>query len=210
MTTSAFTESVVEQAALAWLGSLGYTILSGLEIAPGELQAERDDYRQVVLETRLRQALQRLNPQVPSDAIQEAFRKLTRPDLPLLIANNHMIHKYLVEGVPVEYQRTGGSMGGDLVRVLDYDTLENNEFLAVNQFTVVEDQHERRPDVVLFINGLPLAVLELKNAATESATIWSAFNQLQTYKHQIPSLFAFNEALVISDGIQARIGTLTA
>ncbi len=207
---SRFSESVVEQAALAWFGSLGYTILSGLEIAPGELQAEREDYRQVVLETRLRQALQRLNSQVPSDAIQEAFRKLTRLDLPSLIASNHTIHKYLVEGVPVEYQRTDGSMGGDLVRVLDYDTTENNEFLAVNQFTVVEDQHERRPDVVLFVNGLPLAVLELKNAATESATIWSAFNQLQTYKHQIPSLFAFNEALVISDGIQARIGTLTA
>jgi len=201
---------VVEQAALAWFESLGYTILSGLEIAPGELQAEREDYRQVVLETRLRQALQRLNSQVPSDAIQEAFRKLIRPDLPSLIASNHTIHKYLVEGVAVEYQRDDGSMGGDLVRVLDYDNPENNEFLAVNQFTVVEDQHERRPDVVLFVNGLPLAVLELKNAATEGATIWSAFNQLQTYKHQIPSLFAFNEALVISDGIQARIGTLTA
>ena len=201
---------MVEQAALAWFESLGYTILSGLEIAPGELQAEREDYRQVVLETRLRQALQRLNSQVPSDAIQEAFRKLIRPDLPSLIASNHTIHKYLVEGVAVEYQRDDGSMGGDLVRVLDYDNPENNEFLAVNQFTVVEDQHERRPDVVLFVNGLPLAVLELKNAATEGATIWSAFNQLQTYKHQIPSLFAFNEALVISDGIQARIGTLTA
>ena len=112
--------------------------------------------------------------------------------------------------MPVEYQRPDGSIGGDLVRVFDYDNPENNEFLAVNQFTVVEDQHERRPDVVLFVNGLPLAVIELKNAADESATIWSAFNQLQTYKQQIPSLFAFNEALVISDGVQARIGTLTA
>lgn len=205
-----FSESVVEQAALAWLESLGYTILSGLEIAPGESQAERENYRQVVLETRFRQALQRLNPQVPHDANQEAFRKLTQPDLPSLIANNHTIHRYLVEGVPVEYQRTDGSMGGDLVRVLDYDTPDNNEFLAINQFTVVEDQHERRPDIVLFVNGLPLAVLELKNATTEGATIWSAFNQLQTYKQQIPSLFAYNEALVISDGIQARIGTLTA
>jgi len=215
-----FSESVVEQAALAWLESLGYTIISGLEIAPGELQAERDDYRQVVLETRLRHALQRLNPQVPPDAIQEAFRKLTRPDLPSLIANNHMMHKYFVEGVPVEYKRSDDSFGGDLVRVFDYDTIENNEFLAINQFTVVDSpagasaeaggHHERRPDIVLFINGLPVAVLELKNASTESATIWTAFNQLQTYKKQIPSLFAYNEALVISDGIQARIGTLTA
>ena len=206
----AFSESVIEQAALAWLESLGYLILSGPEIAPGEPAAERDNYGQVVLEYRLRQALARLNPQVPTDALEEAFRKLTRPDSPSLVANNHVIHKYLVEGVPVEYQRADGSIGGDLVRVFDYDDPENNEFLAVNQYTVVEDQHERRPDVVLFINGLPIAVIELKNAATENATIWSAFNQLQTYKRQIPSLFAFNEAMVISDGVQARIGTLTA
>ena len=206
----AFRESDIERAALAWLESLGYLILSGPEIAPEEPAAERDNYGQVVLEYRLRQALARLNPQVPTDALEEAFRKLTRPDSPSLVANNHVIHKYLVEGVPVEYQRADGSIGGDLVRVFDYDDPENNEFLAVNQYTVVEDQHERRPDVVLFINGLPIAVIELKNAATENATIWSAFNQLQTYKRQIPSLFAFNEAMVISDGVQARIGTLTA
>ena len=206
----AFRESDIERAALAWLKSLGYLILSGPEIAPGEPAAERDNYGQVVLEYRLRQALARLNPQVPTDALEEAFRKLTRPDSPSLVANNHVIHKYLVEGVPVEYQRADGSIGGDLVRIFDYDNPENNEFLAVNQYTVVEDQHERRPDVVLFINGLPVAVIELKNAATENATIWSAFNQLQTYKRQIPSLFAFNEALVISNGVQARIGTLTA
>jgi len=207
---TSFTESIVEQATLAWLESMDYTILSGLEIAPGEVQAERENYGQVILERRLRQALQRLNPQVPADALEEAFRKLTRPDTPSLVANNHAVHKYLVEGVPVEYQRPDGSIGGDLVRVLDYETPDANEFVAVNQFTVVEDQHERRPDIVLFVNGLPLAVIELKNAATESATIRSAFNQLQTYKQQIPSLFAFNEAMVISDGVQARIGTLTA
>ncbi|MEK7298700.1 MAG: type I restriction endonuclease subunit R [Candidatus Margulisiibacteriota bacterium] len=210
MRGNSFTESIVEQAALAWLESLGYTILSGPEIAPGELQTERDSYGQVVLEGRLRQALQRLNPKAPKDALEEAFRKLTRLDSPSLVANNHAIHKYLVEGVPVEFQRADGSMGGDLVRVLDYDDPEANDFLVVNQFTVVEDRHERRPDIVLFVNGLSLAIIELKNAATESATIWSAFNQLQTYKEQIPSLFAFNEALIISDGVQARIGTLTA
>lgn len=208
--SAAFSESIIEQAALAWLESMGYKILSGLEIAPGEPAAERDNYGQVVLEYRLRQALQRLNPEVPADALEEAFRKLTRPDSPSLVANNHTLHKYLVEGVPVEYQRKDGSIGGDLVRVFDYDEPEDNEFLAVNQFTVVENQIERRPDVVLFINGLPIAVMELKNAATENATVWSAFNQLQTYKMQIPSLFSFNEAMVISDGVQARIGTLTA
>ena len=164
----------------------------------------------MILAERLRQALSRLNPQVPADAIGEAYRKLTRPELPSLVANNHLAHKFLVEGVPVEYQRTDGSIGGDSVRVLDLDDIENNEFLAVNQFTVVEDRHERRPDIVLFVNGLPLAVIELKNAADEGADIWRAFNQLQTYKQQIPSLFTFNEALVVSDGVQARIGTLTA
>jgi type I restriction enzyme R subunit len=208
--TTPFTESVVEQAALDWLESLGYTILSGPEIAPGEASAERGDYGQVILEGRLRQALHRLNPNVPADALEEAFRKLTRPDLPSLIANNHLVHKFLVEGVPVEYQRPDGSLGGDLVRVLDFDNPENNDFLAVNQFTVVEDRHERRLDIVLFVNGLPLGTLELKNAADENATIWSAFDQLQTYKQQIPSLFTFNEALVISDGVEARIGTISA
>ncbi|MEZ0329878.1 MAG: type I restriction endonuclease subunit R [Dissulfuribacterales bacterium] len=204
------TESEIESAALDWLAGLGYQVLFGPAIAPDETAAERETYGQVVLERRLRQALQRLNPAVPPDAIDEAFRKLSRPDSPSLVASNHVIHKYLVEGVPVEYQRADGSIGGDLVRVLDYNEPENNEFLAVNQFTVVENQHERRPDVVLFINGLPMAVMELKNAATENATVWSAFNQLQTYKIQIPSLFAFNEAMLISDGVQARIGTLTA
>ena len=207
MTTGAFTESVVEDAALSWLSDLGYQTLFGPDIAPDMPAAERDNYGQVVLEDRLRQALARLNPRIPADALEDAFRKLTRPDSPALVANNHAIHKYLVEGVPVEYQRKDGSIGGDLVRVLNYDEPEDNEFLAVNQFTVVENQIERRPDVVLFINGLPIAVMELKNAATENATIWSAFNQLQTYKIQIPSLFSFNEAMVISDGVQSRIGT---
>ena len=205
-----FTECDVEQAALAWLEGQGYTILHGPEIAPGELFAEREDYGRVVLGRRLWQALQRLNPQVPTDTLEEAFRKLTRPDSPSLVANNHAVHRYLVEGVPVEYQRQDGSIGGDLVRVLDYEEPENNEFLAVNQFTVVEDRHERRPDVVIMVNGLPLAVIELKNPADEQADIWRAFNQLQTYKEQIPSLFAYNEARVVSDGVQARVGTLTA
>ncbi|MCL6582688.1 MAG: type I restriction endonuclease subunit R [bacterium] len=210
------TESEIESAALSWLSGLGYQTLFGPDIAPDMPAAEREHYGQVVLERRLRDALARLNPQVPADALEEAFRKLTRPDSPSLLVNNHIIHKYLIEGVPVEYPRADGSLGGDLVRVLDYDEPENNEFLAVNQFTVVEGRGDlqivpiRRPDVVLFVNGLPLAVIELKNAATENATIWSAFNQLQTYKEQIPSLFIYNEALVVSDGVQARIGTLTA
>lgn len=205
-----FTESVVEQAALAWLESLGYAVLAGPEIAPGEPQAERGDYRQVVLERRLRQALERLNPEFSSDALEEAYRKLTRPESPSLVANNRVVHKYLVEGVPVEFTRPDGSTGSDAARVLDYERPEQNDFLAVHQFTVVEDHRERRADVVIFVNGLPLAVIELKNAVSGGATIWSAFNQLQTYKQDIPSLFTFNEALVISDGVEARIGTLSA
>jgi type I restriction enzyme R subunit len=210
MSRPAFTESVVEQAALAWLESLGYAVLAGPEIAPGEPQAERGDYRQVVLERRLRQALERLNPQFPSDVLEEAYRKLTRPEYPSLVANNRAVHKYLVEGVPVEFPRPDGSIGCDAARILDYERPEQNDFLAVHQFTVVEDHRERRADVVIFVNGLPLAVVELKNAVSGGATIWSAFNQLQTYKQDIPSLFLFNEALLISDGVEARIGTLTA
>jgi type I restriction enzyme R subunit len=202
-----FTESVVEEAALDWLAGLGYAVAHGSDIIDSE---RGGDYGRVVLADRLRAALVQLNPKVPASAIEEAFRKLTIPDSPSLVGGNHAMHRLLVEGVPVEYQRQDGSMGGDIVRVIDFDDPANNDFLAVNQLTVVENKHERRPDVVLYVNGLPLAVLELKNAADENATIWSAFNQLQTYKSQIPSLFTWNAALVISDGLAARIGTLTA
>jgi type I restriction enzyme R subunit len=176
-----FTESTVEQAALAWLEGLGYQILPGLEIAPDQMAAEREHYGQVVLERRLREALQRLNPQVPSDALDEAFRKLTRPDSPSLVANNHSLHRMLVEGITVECSApsprsspAGRGVGGEgarrheIVKVLDFDNPDANEFVAVNQFTVVEAGHERRPDIVLFVNGLPVAVIELKNAATAS------------------------------------------
>lgn len=203
-------ESVIELAALSWLQSLGWALRHGPELATGQPGAERQDYSQVILPARLRAHLKRFNPSVPASAIEEAFRKLTIPDSPSLIGGNHAMHRLLVEGVPVEYQRQDGSMGGDIVRVFDWGDPANNDFLAVNQLTVVENKHERRPDVVLYVNGLPLAVIELKNAADENATIWSAFNQLQTYKLQIPSLFTWNAALVISDGMAARIGTLTA
>lgn len=204
-----FTESVVEQAALAWLESLGYAVLNDSEIAPETPSAEREDYGQVVLAQRLRQALQRLNPEASAEALDEAFRKLTRPESPSLIAANHTIHQFLVNGVPVQCRRRDGSLGNDLLRAVDFADPGNNDFLAVNQFTVVENRRERRPDVVLFINGLPLAVMELKNAADEDADIWKAFAQLQNYKEQISSLFVFNQAMVVSDGVQARIGTIT-
>ena len=205
-----FTESVVEDAALGWLESLGWKVTNGPEIAPGELLAEREDYGQVVLSERLRQALARLNPGLPPEALEDAQRKLTRADAPSLIERNHTMHRMLVDGVNVEYRRPDGSIGGAQARVIDFHDPDNNNWLAVNQFTVAEGQHTRRPDVVLFVNGLPLAVIELKNPADENATIWSAYQQLQTYQVQIPALFATNAAVVVSDGVQARIGALGA
>lgn len=212
MVKSRFTESVVEDAALEWLEALGYTVLHGPEIAAGEPAAERDDsgYRDVILERRLRQALERLNPTLPPDAIREAYRTLTRVDAPSLVTRNHAFHRWLVEGVNVEYTRPDGSIAGAQVNLIDFDDPENNDWAAVNQFTVAEGQTPRRPDVLIFLNGLPVVLMELKNPADESATIWKAFDQIQTYKNEIPSLFTYNEVLIISDGVDARVGSLTA
>jgi len=205
-----FTESVVEDAALTWLAGLGWAVKHGPEIAPGELSAERSDYGQVVLEQRLRDALAQLNPNLPPEALNDASRKLTRPEGPTLEVRNRALHRVLVDGVTVEYGTRDGPIRGAQARVIDFDDPDNNDWLAVNQFTVSENKHTRRPDVVLFINGLPLALVELKNAADENATIRSAFQQCQTYKAELPALFAFNALLVVSDGVEARIGTLTA
>ena len=207
---NSFTESVVEAAALEWLEKLGWAVLNGSHIAPDSANAERADYGQVVLEQRLRDALARLNPQLPAEAVEDAFRKLTRPEGATLAARNRAVHRLLVEGVTVEYRAADGSIRGAQARVIDFDRADNNDFLAVNQFTVSENKHTRRADVVLFINGLPLVLIELKNAVAENATIWTAFQQFQTYKAELPALFAFNALLVISDGLAARIGTLTA
>jgi type I restriction enzyme R subunit len=209
---SAFTESVVEEAALDWLAALGYSVLHGPDIAAGEPAAERNDsgYRDVVLEARLRSALVRLNPDLPPEALEDAWRKLTRLDAPSLIECNRAVHRMLVDGITVEFRRRDGSIGGAQARLIDFDDPAANDWLAVNQFAVAEGRHLRRPDIVLFVNGLPLAVIELKNAADEGADIWAAFRQLQTYQAQIPALFSTNVALVASDGAQARIGSLGA
>jgi type I restriction enzyme R subunit len=210
MARAGIVESTVESAALAWLSELGWQVKHGPEIAPDGSFSERQDYGQVVLEQRLRDALARLNPDLPPEALQDAFRKLLNPPGATLEQRNRAFHRMLVDGVAVEYRRPDGAIAGAQVRILDFDDPDNNDWLAVNQFTVVENRHTRRPDVVLFVNGLPLAVIELKNPADEQATIWSAYQQLQTYKREIPSLFVYNEVLVISDGLEARIGTLTA
>ena len=210
MTSTRYSESEVEDAALEWLAGVGWSVRHGSEIAPGEMWAERDEYSDVVLGQRLRDALARLNPELPADALEDAARKFTRAEGSDLVARNRDLHLLLVNGVTVEYRTPEGTIRGAQARVLDFDVPANNDWLAVNQFTVKESKRERRADIVLFVNGLPLVVLELKNPADASATIWSAYDQLQTYKDGIPSLFATNELLVISDGIEARVGTLTA
>lgn len=204
------TESDVEEAALEWFEGLGYAVLHGPNIAPGEPNAERSSYASVLLEGCLLAALARLNPAAPRAALDEAVRKLQRAESPTLLLNNRAFHRLLVDGVTVEYRTPSGEIKAEPIRLLDTVNPANNDFVAVNQFTVIEHGHNRRPDIVVFVNGLPLAVIELKNAADEEATIWTGFNQLQTYKQQIPSLFTTNELLIISDGLEARIGSLTA
>ncbi|MEA3412797.1 MAG: type I restriction endonuclease subunit R [Pseudomonadota bacterium] len=207
---SRFSEDVVEQAVLAWLESVGWQVAHGPEIAPDMPAAERADYGEVVLARRLHDALAGLNPTLPSEAIEEAFRKLTRPEDADLVQRNRALHRRLVDGVTVEYRDHDGEVRGAQAQVIDFDDGEANDWLAINQFSVAENKHTRRPDVVLFVNGLPLVVLEIKNAANEDATIWTAFQQLQTYKAEIPALFSTNDLLVVSDGVEARAGTLTA
>ncbi len=208
MTT--LTETDVEQAALYWLAGLGWQGIHGRVIAPEAPNPLRTDYGQVVLEPRLRNALARLNPDLPSDALDEALRKLIRTEGSTLEARNRGFHRMLVDGETVEYRGEGGAVRWEQAKVIDYDNPGNNDYLAVNQFTVTENRNIRRPDVVLFVNGLPLGLIELKNLADEDATIWTAWQQLQTYKAELPTLFSMNEALMVSDGNEARVGTLTS
>ena len=208
MTT--LSEADVEQVALDWLNLIGWTVTHGREIAPDTAGAERADYGQVVLERRLRDALAELNPELPGAALDDALRKLTRPTGSTLEARNRTFHRLLVDGVTVEYPLADGAMRGVQARVVDFENPNANDWLAVNQFSVSENKNTRRADIVLFVNGLPLAVIELKNPADEEATIWTAWQQLQTYKAELPGLFSMNAALMVSDGSQARIGPLTA
>ena len=204
------TEAEVETAALDWLRALGWQVAHGPDIAPDTPNAERDTYDQVVLERWLCDALSNLNPVLPAHAFDEAYRKLTQPQGSTLEARNRAFHRMLVNGVDIEYRDSDGRVRGDQAQVVDFDNPSNNDWLAVNQFTVTEDQNKRRPDVVLFVNGLPLGIIELKNPADDDATIWTAWHQFQTYKSELPTLFSMNEALVVSDGTEARVGTLTA
>ena len=208
MTT--LTEADVEAATLDWLSGLGWRTAHGPEIAPDTASPERSDYGQVVLERRGQDALAELNPGLPTSALDDAFRRLTRPKGSTLEARNRAFHRMLVEGVTVEYRTGDGRISGAQVKVIDFDNPTNNDWLAVNQYTVTENRNTRRPDVVLFVNGLPLGVIELKNPADEDATIWTAWQQLQTYKAELPTMFSMNEAMMVSDGNEARIGALNA
>ena len=203
------TEDQLEQETLAWLQDLGYAVRSGFDIAPDGPNPQRANYREVLLLGRLREAIVRLNPAIPAAAREDAVQQVQNLGLPAQLAANRVFHKLLVGGVPVQYQQ-GGETRGDFVRLVDWGNPASNEFWAVNQFTLKGPHHTRRPDIVLFLNGLPLVLLELKNPADQEASIWKAYDQIQTYKEQIPDLFQFNEVLVIADGSEARLGSLSA
>jgi len=210
LSTFKLLESDVEQACLTWLENLGWRIVHGPDIASNGLFPERSSYEVVVLERRLRDALGRFNPDLPDEALDDAFRKLTRLEGATLETRNRHFHRLLVDGVTVEYRAEDGDIRGAQAQVIDFEDAANNDWLAANQFTVVEQQKQRRADVLLFVNGLPLGIIELKNPVDPNATIWSAWGQLQTYRSELPALFAMNAALIVSDGFKARVGTLTA
>ncbi|HMS16146.1 MAG TPA: type I restriction endonuclease subunit R, partial [Planctomycetota bacterium] len=203
-------ESIVEEVTLTWFGELCYEVGHGPRMAPGEEKAERESFGDVVLVGRLREAVERLNPGIPAEAREEAVRKVLRVGVGPLVGTNRAFHRLLRDGVGVEFARADGSITEAPARLVDFCDAEANDWLVVNQFTVVEGHHNRRPDVVVFVNGLPLGIIELKNPADEDADIWAAYRQLQTYKVQIGTLLHYNAALVVSDGLQARIGSLTA
>lgn len=203
------TEDQLEQETLGWLTDVGYSRLYGPDIAPDGVAPERNDYQQVLLADRLRQAIGRLNPSIPLAAREDALRRVLNLDVPVLLSANRAFHQLLVNGVPIEYQKDGETRG-DFVRLIDFGSVEKNEWLAVNQFSIKGPQHTRRPDIILFVNGLPLVLIELKNPVDEDADIWKAFDQIQTYKEQVPDVFQYNEMLVISDGTEARMGSLSA
>jgi type I restriction enzyme R subunit len=205
-------EDAVEQAMLQWLAGLGWSTAHGPDISPPDARTpgtERASYCEVMLAGRLREAIARLNPHLPGGARDDALRRVLDPDVPGLVNANRQLHRWLVDGVPVEFQKAGETRG-ERVRLLDFADASANDFLAVSQFSVQGPKLTRRPDVVLFVNGLPLVVVELKNPGDEDADIWAAWNQLQAYQQDIPDLFHANVLQVISDGTNARMGSLAA
>ncbi|KTC77984.1 type I restriction endonuclease subunit R [Legionella brunensis] len=203
------TEDKLEQEMLTWLTEIGYNYVYGPTIACDGEAPERSNYQDILLIERLRRAINQLNPEIPSSAREDALQQVRDLNTPILLSANRRFHHFLVNGVPVQYQKDGETRG-DFVRLIDFETPSNNEWLAVNQFSIKGEKHTRRPDILLFINGLPLVLVELKNSADLNADIGKAFNQIQTYKEQIPDIFQYNEILIISDGSEARMGSLSA
>ncbi len=205
-----FTEDDIEQGILETFEELGWALADPNVIGPDGSARERNSYSETILENRLRAAVSRLNPDIPPEAIEAAIKQVLVDETPSLVEENRRIHNLLVRGVDVEFKRTDGTIKGDKVWLIDFQSPDANDFIVTNQYTVVQPGHNRRPDVVGFVNGLPLVVIELKNAANEAATVDAAFGQLQTYKNEIPELFRTNAVLVASDGMYGRIGSLTA
>ncbi len=203
------TESVVEEAAIEWLQELGWSYVHGPRIAPDGEAPERSTYSTVMLEGRLRSAIAEINPKLPAQALDEVARKVLRLESPSLDENNSAFCTMVRDGVPIQVKK-GGRTRGDIAWLIDRENPDNNDWLAVNQLTVTDGNDNRRPDLVLYVNGIPLAVIELKNPKDQNATIEGAWNQLQLYKEQIPNLFDTNQMLVVSDGTEARVGSLTA
>ena len=203
-------ENAVERALLETLSNLGWQIAHGPDLESYDNGPAERDYNDTFLPGRLIRAINKLNPGISSGIISEAIRKLTRNNHSELIDNNYDFHRLLVNGVPVQYRLPDGSIKSDLLKVVDFDNSSNNEFLAVNQVTIVQGDYKRRPDVILYVNGLPLVVIELKNPADKDADLQMAYNQLQTYKREISDTFRFNELLVISDGLDAEMGTISS
>ena len=203
------TESEIETLAIERLQVLGFDYVYAPEIAPDSTNPERASFAEVLLLSRLRNAVERINPTLPAAALDEAIKIIQRISSPELLANNETFHRLLTEGVSVSYQKDGNTRG-DRVWLVDFDNPENNEFVVMNQFTIIENNQNKRPDLILFVNGLPLVVIELKNAADENTTITSAYKQLETYKRSIPSLFTYNAFVVVSDGLEAKAGSISA
>ncbi|MDH5517834.1 MAG: type I restriction endonuclease subunit R [Gammaproteobacteria bacterium] len=208
------TEDQLEQLTLDWFKVIGYDYVCGYDIAPDGESPERTDYRQIVLFDRLIHQLQIINPHIPVTTLETVAQQIAKPETPVLIKSNKAFHQFLLEGVKVEFKvdvNDGKTVDKtDYVQLIDFSNVDNNQFLVVNQYTITGSKGNRRPDVIVFVNGIPLSVIELKNPADESADIWSAYQQLQTYKDETPDLFVYNEALVVSDGLNARVGSLTA
>ena len=207
---SNFTENHLEQAVLEWFQDLGYQTLYGPDISPGGSFTERESFGDVVLYGRLHSALKRINRQYSERVIDELVKKIARQHSLSISQNNAAFQKIITDGIDVEVRQIGGGVKTEKAYIFDLSDIENNEFLAINQYTIIENGKERRPDVVVFINGIPLAVLELKNASNEDVGIVEGFNQLQTYKTDIPTIFNYNAFLITSDGINAKVGTISS